>query len=137
MPRFYRTISIDDRHLPPQGRQILDRMIELSEASDNSEGWVNIKDLIKVISDDIESERIDSVQEASNLVGYYQTKFLDRNYIEVQVVKAEPKPKVSAKLSEEEKAARRAEKKAEKKAKKGKKTAADIAYESAAASYST
>lgn len=116
MPRFFKVVSADDRPLPPQGRHILNRMTELSEASED--GWVDAKLLIDVIEQDIANEALESIQEASVLVSYYRTKFLDRQYIEVRVEKAEPKekaPKV----------------KKEKKAKKSKKTVADEAFEAA------
>lgn len=128
MPRYFRVVTTDERHLPPQGRQILDRMVELSEASDDSDGWVDFKVLNDVIAKDIADEVIDSVQEASSLVGYYRVKFLDREYVEVKVVKAEPKEK-APKLTDEEKKERKQAKKAAKKAK----TVADEAFEQAAA----
>lgn len=133
MPRFFRIVEVDDRHLPPQGKQILDRMVQLSEAAEENEGWVDFKNLNSVIAKDIEDEVIDSVQDAASLIGYYKTKFLDRQYIEVVVVKAEPKEKVrSAKLTDEEKAANRKAKKLAKKLGKAK-TVADEAFEQAAA----
>lgn len=133
MKRFIRINSVDDRSLPPQGKQILDKLVQLSDETEFQDNWVSYDKLVDAIQADIDADVIPSVQDATSLVGYYRTKFLDRNYIEVMVVKDEKKAtEEKAKLTDEEKAARRKEKKNAKKAKAGK-SVADEAFDQAAA----
>lgn len=124
MKRFIRINSVDDRPLPPQGKQILDKLVQLSDETEFQDNWVSYDKLVDAVQADIDADVIPSVQDATSLVGYYRTKFLDRNYIEVMVVKDEKKAtEAKAKLTDEEKAARRKEKKNAKKAKAGKSVA--------------